>query len=305
MDLDKLGNVLTQSVVEGTPLTAEAVAGVLTDEELATETARRAALLPEIGSSAVGVSVRSQIEGMLPAAHGAYTHNVKTINIARGRGNKVKVASKKTFIDGAMDALDSPTLDYMETVKDESQGKTLWVPKSAPNAELTAAEVIKLAAVNGHRLGKSLYRWAGRQAFLEKFPAAALSGNNPDSDEPVLHQFAPSTFTPRLYGDVPHQRSVYKALRAENPGVDIHAPALAHSIGGWAIHAGTGLALPTNFDTTYDRSVEVKAVPVYGGDGLYVPSSDVDGSDSSVDNSWAGGDDRGRAWVGSNLNLAT
>nr|MBP9761829.1 hypothetical protein [Candidatus Saccharibacteria bacterium] len=298
MDNGKLGEIMGDIVASGTPLTAEAVAGVLTDDELAAEIARRRiGLPPEVGSTAVQVSVRSQIESMLPAAYTAYKHNTETINDGRGRKYKIPTVNEQEFRNGVMDTLDTPTLDYMEAVKDESGGKTLWVPKSAPNTELTVAEIITLAQVNGDKLGKPLYDRFVSAAFLRRFPLEALSGNNPNSNEPVTHQFAPSTFTSRLWGNAPFQRDVYRELRAENPGVNIHAPALAHSLGGWAIHADTGLALPTNFKTTYDDSVELEAQPVRRGGDLYVPFSRVDKASSNVGFSWAGFGGGGRAWA--------
>lgn len=305
MDRGKLAELAGNVVAGGTPPTAEDVANVLTEQELADAlVARRAALATNVGSNAVRVSVRSQVESMIPAAYAAYVHNAATINSGRKRSDNVTTTTERRFRDGAMDALDAPTLAYMEAVKEQAGGQTLWVPKSAPNTELSVAEQINLAEANGGLIRKPLYGWNGRADFLNRFPTSLLSGNDPNSDQLVVHQFAPSTLTPQLYGTVRHQRNVYEQLRAENPGVDIHAPALAHSIGGWAIHADTGLALPAYFDTTYDRSVEVAPQPLYGYDDLCVPCSDVSGAFSDVDRSWADGDSVGRAWVGSNSNLA-
>lgn len=304
MDRRKLAELVGNAVAGGTPLTAEGVANVLTEQELADAlVARRAALATNVGSNAVR-SVRSQVESLIPAAYAAYVHNAETINSGRKPSDNVMTTTEQEFRDGAMDALDAPTLDYMEAVKEKAGGKTLWVPKSAPNTELSVAEQINLAEANGGLIRKPLYGWKGRADFLNRFPTSLLSGNDPNSDQLVVHQFAPSTLTPQLYGTVRHQRNVYEQLRAENPGVDIHAPALAHSIGGWAIHADTGLALPAYFDTTYDRSVEVAPQPMIGNGGLCVPRSSVRGAYSGVGGSWSGDGYYGRAWVGSNSNLA-
>lgn len=307
MDRKGISALIGNSVETGKFPSAEAWLPNFTDAELHAEQARRQTTAQVSGNVAVKSSVRAQVESMLPAAYAAYSRNNKVINNSRsevGRltQNKIPTVRKRQFVDGAMDALDAPVLAYMESVKEESKGKTLWVPKSAANAEHTQGEIIKLAEVNAVALGKPLYGWDDRLKFLNMFTRQELSGNSEISDALVTHQFAPSTFTPRLYGTVNHQVDEYKAMRDENPGVNIHAPALAHSVGGWAIHAESGLTLPANFDTTYDRSVEVDSRPFNGGD--CVPNSNVNGSDSDVDRSRVDNDSRGRAWVGQNLDLA-
>jgi len=55
MDVERFGELVGTSLVNGTPLTAEQVASVLTEQELADAlNARRSALVPEVGTTAVG-----------------------------------------------------------------------------------------------------------------------------------------------------------------------------------------------------------------------------------------------------------
>lgn len=302
MDKEKLEQLISESSTSDTQPTAEAVSAVLTDAELL-DAVRRRGFTVSVGEVATAPSVRAQVERMLPAAYEAYRSNVNIINRDRSKNSRIQAVVEGTFKEGAMDALTEPTLEYMRSVTEESKGTTLWIPKSAPNYELTPDEIVALAEYNGNRLGKPLYEWSNRMKSLRLFSAQELSGNDPNNHADVLHLFAPTTYTPRLWGTVDHQKAELNTMRNENPDVNIHSPALAHSIGGWAIHANSGLSLPTNWESTHDRSVEVKSRRFNGDD--CVPYSNILNDGSNVDSSWTdvGGD--GRAWVWSNLNLAT
>lgn len=252
--------------------------------------------------SSIENTIRADIESQVKWAHKAYSYNVATINSVRG-ATRIDVLKPSKFKEGVMDTASGANLSYMaEVFEKDKNASTRFIVKSAPNTQMNAKDVISLAGENARLLGKPLYRWAGRAAFLGKFSETELLGFNNKSNSLVNHLFAPSKLTPELTGTVKHQQDTFAKLNIQHPGATILAPAVGQSVGGWAIHKETGLSIPANFDTTYDRSVGVEAQSIDGN--LGVPRSVVSGGGANVGDSWVGDRDSGRAWVGQNLSLA-
>jgi hypothetical protein len=309
MDRKRFSLLIGQSVETGEFPKAEAWLPNFTDAELQAEQARRSAATQNVsGSVAVG-SVCSQVEAMVPAAYTNYVSNAQVLNGLRNKADRAEVVGEREFKSGLMGVLDhQPTLDYMEGVNEVSKGSNLWIPASAINTEVSVAEVIKVAVSNGAALERPLYPWKQRAEFLSLFPPSVISGNNPESDALVNHLFVPSQPTSRLYGSPAHQAVELSDIRAENPGVNIISPSVFQSVGRWGIHANTGLALPTGWDATFERTIKVDdqgelIQKPFGGD-VYVPYSDVHVTRSGVGRSGVDLDSHGRAWVGQNLDLA-
>ncbi len=279
MDNKRFGEIIGASVASGVQPTAEAVASVLTDQELLEAVhARNLNLSPALGSIASEGATKDvaptpltpeALAEQLDTAYEGYETVAKLLNGGRKKKEQIPVTDQETLAEEFKTWLSADKVEYVAKAM-EADPELRFTLVATPNVVATADEIIAIAKEFGKNQPQATYVWSD---IYGKYTPEQLSGTDPSNGNSAKFSLVPNKLDPALQGTVAQQRTRLARLQEDNSFLGV--PSVLEDMAFWNTlrASGDGLTTGNVFDRTYVRHFDLPEKRF--GDWSGVPASYV------------------------------